>query len=139
MPPVDLLGHVAKRVEFMDDGCWNWTGYVDPRGYGQTQITGCKTSAHRAVYEVLVEPVDPKLHVDHLCRNPTCVNPDHLEPVPPRVNTMRGNGPTAKSARQTHCIHGHPFDEANTHVKKTGARYCLTCHRLREQRRRYEK
>lgn len=31
------------------------------------------------------------MQLDHLCRNPACCNPSHLEPVTPKENTRRGN------------------------------------------------
>jgi hypothetical protein len=31
------------------------------------------------------------MHLDHLCRNPRCVNPDHLQPVTNFENARRGN------------------------------------------------
>ena len=68
-----------------ESGCWNYTGTIGTRGYGQIK----KTTAHRWYYEQLVGPVDASLEVDHLCRNKTCVNPDHLEPVTPDENKRR--------------------------------------------------
>ena len=38
--------------------------------------------AHRVVYEILVMPIPTGFQIDHLCRNPSCVNPRHLEVVP---------------------------------------------------------
>ena len=32
-------------------------------------------------------------------------------------------------ANQTHCKHGHPFDEANTRIRANGARQCRACAR----------
>lgn len=46
--------------------------------------------AHRAFYEKYRGPIADKMVIDHLCRNTSCVNPDHLEPVPPHVNSWRG-------------------------------------------------
>lgn len=82
LPAVDRL---AMYVEVMDNGCIEWTGCRNRKGYGHT--TG--KSAHRAVYEATVGPIPEGLQLDHLCMNPPCVNVDHLEPVTPRENSLR--------------------------------------------------
>ena len=46
--------------------------------------------AHRVYYERHVGPVPEGLELDHLCRNPGCVNPEHLEPVTHAENIRRG-------------------------------------------------
>lgn len=73
--------------------CWEWTGYVDPNGYGQYGGAEGTRLPHRIAYEYLVGPVPPGLHVDHVCRNRKCVNAagGHLEPVTPRENIERGD------------------------------------------------
>lgn len=71
------------------DGCWPWTGSLNRKGYGRAQSRGVHRQAHRAVYERLVGPVDPALHLDHLCRNKVCCNPAHLEAVTPSENRAR--------------------------------------------------
>lgn len=38
-------------------------------------------------------------------------------------------------ARRTHCPHGHPYDDGNTHYSRTGARICKACWRVENQRR----
>jgi hypothetical protein len=118
------------------DGCWNWTGRHNARGYGQMRRQDqSQTMAHRYAYELLVGPIPQGLTLDHLCRNPRCVNPAHLEPVTLRVNILRGESYAARRARQTHCKYGHPFDQANTHVRPTGKRDCLACRRERKATR----
>lgn len=120
---------IRKRIGEPDaNGCWPWRGRKNPKGYGQLAIHGAIEPAHRAVYELLVGPIPPERELDHLCRNRSCVNPAHLEPVSHRENTLRSpTSPTAVNARKTHCIHGHEFTPANTYVQTGGGRGCRAC------------
>lgn len=70
--------------------CWEWTGAQD-QGYGLFSFEGRPVRAHRWLWELLVELIPAGLQLDHLCRNHSCVNPDHLEPVTQAENIRRGN------------------------------------------------
>src|SRR5882672_6137680 len=91
--------------------CWLWTGSRTRKGYGRVQWDGRTVQAHRLVYELLVGPIPVGLYLDHLCRNPRCVRPDHCEPVSNGENVLRGFGPPAVNARKTHCLRGHPLPD----------------------------
>ena len=71
-------------------GCWFWMGWESGNGYGKVWFEGSAKMAHRVVYELLVGPIPADLVVDHRCRNRSCCNPTHLEPVTVRENTRRG-------------------------------------------------
>jgi hypothetical protein len=70
--------------------CELWHGAKTPEGYGVRRYRGRQVYAHRLVWEQTHGPIQPGLVIDHLCRNPACVNPDHLEPVTNAVNAQRG-------------------------------------------------
>lgn len=116
------------------DECWQWLARKDRDGYGRFRDGPLMVKAHRFAYEQMVGPIPDGLQIDHLCRNRPCVNTRHLEAVTQRVNILRGNGITAKQARQTHCKRGHAFDEANTYVLKRGERQCRICAAARNRR-----
>lgn len=105
------------------NGCWEWTGPREPFGYGRVS----SLRAHRIAYELLVGPIPVGLTLDHLCRNPPCVNPAHLEPVTMGVNVLRGDTITGRAARQTTCKRGHPFTIV------AGRRVCIECRRARDR------
>lgn len=113
-----------RGVPFWDlvektETCWLWRGYIMPSGYGQRQ----NRLVHRVAYEELVGPIPDGLQLDHLCRVRHCLNPAHLEPVTPAVNTRRGSRATA-----THCRNGHEYTPENTR-RPEGSRRCRQCDR----------
>jgi len=70
-------------------GCWIWHGYKHSQGYGRLRVGGRKVLAHRFAYELLIGPIPEGTTLDHLCENPACVNPAHLEPVTQGENMRR--------------------------------------------------
>lgn len=71
------------------DGCWLWTGGRKARGYGSFTVGKRAFNAHRWAYETWVGPIPEGLEIDHICANPPCVNPAHLEPVTHEENVRR--------------------------------------------------
>lgn len=117
------------KVNFTDS-CWLWTGSRNLQGYGQWPNAFGSALAHRYAYTFCVGPIPDGLEIDHLCRVPLCVNPDHLEPVTHRENQLRGTGQVALNARKTHCVHGHAFTPSNTYIWRS-ERHCRLCRKLR--------
>lgn len=69
--------------------CWIWQGAKNKLGYGYLYADGCNY-AHRYHYLKKRGPIPEGFELDHLCRVPACVNPDHLEPVTTAINQQRG-------------------------------------------------
>lgn len=110
-------------------GCWIWTASQTSGGYGVFKIPGVATQAHRAAYVLLAGPVPTGLHLDHLCRNKLCVNPDHLEPVTQAENNRRA------CAVKTHCPQGHEYSSDNLVWRQSRqTRECKQCNRDRARR-----
>lgn len=72
------------RVEFL--GCHHWTGSKNPRGYGKFRLGRRVVKAHRFAYERTKGFIPDGIQVDHVCRVPPCVNPDHLQLVTQQQN-----------------------------------------------------
>lgn len=121
------------KVLFTTD-CWVWTSATNGKGYGKFWSDRKNVCAHRFTYELYKGKIPEGLHLDHLCRNPLCVNPEHLEAVTCRENTIRGISGIINGLRQrskTHCKRGHEFNEINTYSRGDGRRHCRKCNAIK--------
>lgn len=122
---------MAARTQ-KTETCWLWVGNINSQtGYGRLGMDGKNHVAHRVAYELAKGPIPEGLVIDHLCRVRHCVNPDHLEPVTIRENTLRGIGIPAVKARADRCHRGHLYDAENTIIQR-GNRLCRTCRDARD-------
>lgn len=117
----------------VNNGCWIWQGSKNKGGYGLSFIFENNQSrtifAHRLSYEVFIGVIPKGLVIDHLCRNRSCINPEHLEPVTVKINTNRGIGSWANRLPRTYCKYGHKLTKLNTRYTsdKPGYKICRIC------------
>ena len=122
------LERFIVKVEFTESGCWLWRGAISgTTGYAQFHDkAGRRVGGHRWIYTALVGPIPQGYVIDHTCRVPACVNPDHLEPVTHRTNCLRGESPYVVAFLKNECPVGHlmiaPYIRPDT-----GKRRCRTC------------
>ena len=87
-PEEHFWAKVTKSEE-----CWEWTAAKSVDGYANFWYRGAWLRAHRVSYEWAHGPIPTGLQVDHMCRNPGCVNPAHL-----RLATNATNGQNRSGA-----------------------------------------
>lgn len=125
-----LQERVLIRRITLAGSCWEWDK-AGKGGYGRAGFARLSQYAHRAVWQLLVGPLDRHLQLDH------------LEPITGRENKRRSPITlNSMNVVKTTCPQGHPYDVANTLVrngKKGQFRTCLVCKRDfdRENARRY--
>jgi len=119
-----FFGYVAQAGD-----CWAFA-QLSPDGYGRFWFAGKQVRAHRWAFEFMVGSIPDGLVLDHLCRNRACVNPDHLEPVTQRINTLRGETLPAQNILKMLCARGHRLDGNNLRRDARGRRRCRECHRI---------
>lgn len=106
--------------------CLERMGSRLPSGYGYLSINDRKEYTHRLTWRIFRGEMPDGYHIDHLCENKACCNPEHLDPVPPAENARRA------TAKVTHCPQGHAYDEVNTR-SSGGHRKCRACDRERHR------
>lgn len=87
-----------------ENGCWIWQAskhapnkHYPTLMYGRINLLGKTEYAHRVSYKLFKGDIPDGLVIDHLCRVPLCVNPEHLEAVTQKENNLRA---------PKHIVHG---------------------------------
>jgi len=89
-------------------GCWLWLGPVEDNGYAKITVRSQSRPrrptpkwVHRVAYETFHCTTIPEGHdVDHSCRLPLCIRPNHISAIPAKENRSRGalNGAAKRRA-----------------------------------------
>lgn len=145
----------VAKLEVAENGCWHWTGYLAPTGYGLTKIQGIGVNTHRFSYLVFNGAIPDGMHIDHVCHTEAierqecpggedcfhrrCANPSHLQPVTPRDNVLTSLSFAAENAKRTHCVNGHSLEGDALRLRSSGGRVCYQCRRDVDRRRHRDK
>jgi hypothetical protein len=126
--PIDRFNKKYKKI----NDCWIWQNGKNNQGYGMFYFEHKMVLAHRWMYEFTKGDIPEKLGLDHLCRTPLCVNPNHLEPVTQWVNQQRGLINQYKN--RNCCSKGHKYKngtyriyKATTRTRFRNERICKIC------------
>lgn len=131
-PAIDRF---VEKVYVNEKNCWIWMSSHNPKtGRGTFRNENKKmVSAYKWSYEYFNGKVPSGLTLDHLCRNPRCVRPSHLEPVTHQENMRR-----IPRVLRMKCRRGHDLEGENI-VIRGKYRRCRICDRIVSARSRQRK
>lgn len=131
--PMEVKLAMNSRIDH-STMCQVWTGALKDKGYGQVSSGMARPkalAAHRAAYAYAYGSIPQGLHIDHLCRNRACINPEHMEAVEPSENTRRGQSPSSVASREGRCKKGHPYVPGSFYQSKH-SKSCRICRNIRK-------
>jgi len=122
-----------------------WIPNLKKRKDGYTVFTIKRTKeyfGHRLAYSIFKGDLIDGLVIDHICRNKSCCNPDHLRQVTQSQNALENSESImATNKIKTHCKNGHELSGSNLRLEKLSmgrsgfSRRCVTCTNARQRER----
>ena len=73
--PVERM---TQKIQVTEQGCYEFMGARNDRGYGQVWAHGRLVYTHRFARELCNGPIPDGGCILQRCDNPPCCNPDHL-------------------------------------------------------------
>lgn len=128
---------LLKDTFVTETGCWEWTKCKHHHGYADMSLLrrGKRIRlGHVIAYIVFIGEIPDGMELDHTCKNKTCVNPWHVEPVPHVLNVQRGRSMITLLDTLI-CKRGHQLT-LNEIGESKSQYYCRICQRLRDRKRR---
>lgn len=86
------------NVVHTESGCILYQASGNGHGHCTLSVGNKRTYAHRFAYELENGPIPPGLVIDHICRQPSCVNPDHLRAVTVKENSQNTKTPASNTS-----------------------------------------
>lgn len=132
--PADLDWILSNCVEAPHDvlptPCYIWQGCISYDGYPLAAGAGLpERRVHRLSFHLAHHALREGDEVDHLCHNPSCVNPAHLERVTGKENCQR----------KRNYLGAEPCPKCGSKVEvRKNKRHCVPC-RNAGYRRKYER
>jgi hypothetical protein len=129
-----------------NSGCWIWMGSLMPFGYGRTSLVPGQdvvcNHAHRTSWQLANGMIAAGKEVHHKCRNPPCVNPDHLQAVTYHEHRKLDfpNGAINGNTNKKVCVRGHLLEGYNVIMEKQKnaragfVRRCRLCQNAKQNR-----
>lgn len=107
------------------DGCWNWTAFIGPDGYGRFMINQVPHLAHRVSFQRSFGEIPAGMEIDHICHNRICVNPTHLRIATHAQNNQNPQGARRDSRSGIRGVRQTPSGRWAAQVQLLGEKYHL--------------
>lgn len=101
-----------SKIEIDSSGCWNWKGSNWANGTLRFKAQGKDIPARRYSFMISKGEIPSEMIVTQTCKNPKCVNPDHLTLITAQESSLQRS-----HATKTHCAQGHLLEGDNLYIR----------------------